>query len=346
MAERFDELTKILGSSVSRRQAFRLFAGGFASRYLAPLTGGALGFFLPERALAVAGSPAIACGAQFCVGPGGIGGGLCGINCGTSFVCCPASFSPCGPCNCCATAEERCCLGTYCCPVNLQCCPTGGGCCQPPGFRLAAYYTYPRNKVEIEVREYTGVGLSRIGIAQAVNAQVDIPSFAPGATYVLVTATRIDQSKPAQLVLQACSTACQDQCCENGDPVVTQLHIAEGRNRVTESFAEIPHNERYATFQNGKKGLNRVHVVVNGQRIANVVLQSEEVRTIDIASALKASSQNSVTVIGRGNAGGSALLVISDVPGASGDDKAGNSLPYIVWEEGAGEPGANLRWGM
>lgn len=345
MAERFDELTKILGSSLSRRQTFRLFAGGVASRFLAPsLTGGVISFFWPEAAQA--GRKGLECGPNFCNA----------VSCGDTdpICCCPSETFCCGTTKtiCCreatATAPKEECCGTNCCDTAIgeKCCNLALSlCCIPPGFRLAAYHTYPRNKVEIEVREYTGIGLASVGIAMAVNAQVDIPDFAPGSTYVLVTATRIDQAKPAQLVLKACSRECQGECCENGDPVVTQLRIAQGRNRVTETFTEIPEAERYVTFQNGKKGLNRVHVIVNGQRIANVVLKSDEVRTIDIASALTASSQNSVTVIGRGNSGGSALLVISDVPGASGD-KAGNSLPYVVWEEGGGEPGANLRWGM
>jgi hypothetical protein len=240
--------------------------------------------------------------------------------------------------------EERCCLGLYCCPVDRQCCPTGTGCCLPPGFRLAAYYTYPRNKVEIEVREYTGVGLASIGIARSVNAQVDIPNFAPGSTYVLVTATRVDQSRPAQLVLQTCSLACQSQCCETGDPVVTQLQIADGRNRAAESFSDLLEAEHFVTVQNGKRGLNRFLVVVNGQQLANIVLRREEVRTIDIASAMK-PSQNVVTVIGRGGPGSSALVVVSDVRGVSGNGKAATALPPVVWEESEWEPGVNPHWG-
>jgi hypothetical protein len=216
----------------------------------------------------------------------------------------------------------------------------------PPGLRLEAYSTYPKNKVEIEVREYTGLGLASVSIVKAVNADVDIPSFAPGTAYVMVTATRIDQSKPAQLVLRACSLDCGSQCCKNGDPVVTQLRIAEGRNRVAETFSDLPGTERFVTVQNGKKGVNRFQIVVNGQRVENVVLRSEEVRTIDIASAML-PSQNLVTVIGRGRSGGSALVVISDVSaGASTTSKGSVVLPYVAWDEGGGEPGANLHWGI
>ena len=212
-------------------------------------------------------------------------------------------------------------------------------------MRLSAYHTYPRNQVEIEVRDFAGVGIASISVAKAVNAKVEIPDFAPGADYVQVVATRIDQSKPAQLLLKACSLECGQECCFIGDPVVTQLQIPQGKNRIAESFSEIPAREHFVTFQNGKKGLNRAQVLVNGRLVYNIILRSEEVRMLDIASAM-AAPQNNVTVIGRGNSGGSALLVISDVPGAPGDDKAGDSLPYIAWEEGGGEPGANLRWGM
>lgn len=192
------------------------------------------------------------------------------------------------------------------------------------------------------------MGIGGISVYKARNADIYIPPFKPGTTEpVLVTATKIDPSKAASVLLKASPPKdCEcPECAGIVDPVVTTLRIANERYRVRESFTEIPAAEHFVTIQNDHPGLRRFHVFVNGQRAASLRIGPKEVQTIDIASAMTAGSQNIVTLVGQGRPGASALVLISDVPGPGGAGANSIYRPLVEWEPGAVEKGVNMHWG-
>lgn len=198
------------------------------------------------------------------------------------------------------------------------------------------------HQIEMGVRDPAGFGLTGIRVVKSVNAKVDLPtSFAALPMYVRVTASRIDPKKSAQVILEACNGCA---CCMQGDPVLTTLRIPEGRRRFRETFADIPEIEHYVTVQNGRPGLLRVGINVNGADAGNLSLKFGETRMLDVARFML-PEKNVITLTGEGVPGRSALVLISDVPGLDGNGKAALRPPAIVWEPGPWRPGDNLRWG-
>lgn len=346
MNKLFDQLSKILASEMPRRDALRLAFGGLAGSYLARI-GVSSGVLLlwPSRSQAVS-----FCGPEFCGQ----------VDCDDLACCCPTGSECCGDKFCCNPANAEICCGPSpmgahtCCDLDTHCCcsvrGTGGRqqtCNPPPGFQIVSYRTAPPVQIEVAVRDYTGVGLSSISIVQSVNAIINIPALPPGTTYAHVTATRIDQTKPAQMILRACIPCGESgACCEDGDPVLTQLRVSAGKERVRESFTEIPLAEHFVTIQNGYPGLRKFNVFVNGQRAAYLRIGPKEAQTIDIAAAMT-EAQNTITLVGQGRPGASALVLISDVPGpdAKGAREDSKYQPLVQWEPGAMEEGVNMRWG-
>jgi hypothetical protein len=108
MVETFDQLTREIGTSVSRRQAVRAAGAGFGAAVAALL--------VPSGA----GAAPHAC-------PPSKGGTPCFDSSGSFTGCCPKG-SVCCSGVCCATSAS-CCGGTTCCPSGQICC--GSTCCKP-----------------------------------------------------------------------------------------------------------------------------------------------------------------------------------------------------------------------
>jgi hypothetical protein len=165
-------------------------------------------------------------------------------------------------------------------------------------------------QIQITVQD-TEQGIGSIGALVLENALLSIPSFAVGTTSpIIVTATKIDLTRSARVVLQACTP---DECCLEGDPVITTLQLTTGR-WVWQAFTGIPPAEHFVTIQNGNPGLDAVYVVVNGslRKVVKVDdLGDGEETTLDISSLMH-GGDNAVTLIGKGKPGASAVVVISD----------------------------------
>jgi hypothetical protein len=213
-------------------------------------------------------------------------------------------------------------------------------CTPKPTIQLKAVRSLV-NQIDIGVNDPAGLGLSGIRVTKSVNARVNLPAnFDTHPMYVLVTASRIDPTKSAQVVLEACNGC----CCVVGDPVLTTLRIPEGRRRFRDTFANIPESEHYLTVQNGRPGLLRLGVNVNGVKAGNLSLRFGETRMLDLVRFML-PEKNIVTLTGEGLPGRSALVLISDVPGLDGAAKAALKSPEILWEPGPWHAGDNPHWG-
>jgi hypothetical protein len=95
------------------------------------------------------------------------------------------------------------------------------------------------------------------------------------------------------------------------DPIATTVtKLKQGRGNQT--FTGIPDVERFVTVMNYEPGLRRIDVIVNGVRFAVRKLDDNEVRVIDVGSAMRPGWNNTITLVPRGRKGESALVVIAD----------------------------------
>jgi hypothetical protein len=328
MSELFDDLSRILGSKMPRREAIRLVLVGVAGTYL--------GLLWPRSARAA--DPEIVCGLL------------------TNPVLCPQNRrTDCDDkLHCCADTpgggKQDCCMGVdannkpICRCCKKGCCNPATGQCMGAGIRVTGYHAAPPGRVDFEVESYGGTGLASVTVAESLNVVVDIPSFAAGTPSVEVTATRIDPTLPANVKLFACPVAGCPTCGHVGDPALTELRIREGETRARDSFSGIPAAEHFVTVQNGAPGVPRIHVYVNDRQIETLTLTRSEVRTIDIGRAMTKPS-NTVTVVAAGRPGHRALVVVSDETGIPGPGKLAAGRPFLVWESDPAAEGPSLHWG-
>ncbi|MFO1433550.1 MAG: hypothetical protein U1F76_26215 [Candidatus Competibacteraceae bacterium] len=99
------------------------------------------------------------------------------------------------------------------------------------------------------------------------------------------------------------------------DPVFTNLQINTGRS-VTQIFADIPQTEHYVAITNGSPGLARLEILFNG-RYKAVKLSDNQTFNVDMAAApltTQPSAPDTLTLVGTGQTGASAEIVVSDTP--------------------------------
>jgi hypothetical protein len=80
---------------------------------------------------------------------------------------------------------------------------------------------------------------------------------------------------------------------------------------------------------NNTPGLRQLDIRVNGELFRVTRLHNGEVRTIDVAKALKPGTHNTVVLTARGSATGNAEVVISDM---GKHTAAQNSTKHVVAE--------------
>jgi hypothetical protein len=203
----------------------------------------------------------------------------------------------------------------------------------PPSCVLTATLPGPPATLQITTQAAFGSGLGTIAVVQQTNAQVVIPPFVPGTPLaVQVTATKQDPGQPAQLTLTVTDTAGNATTC---DPVLTEV-VGTGGRPLVQTFPDIPPEEDQVTITNGRPGLRSLLVLVNGQLFRAARLADDEVRTLDIATAL-APGATTVTLLGLGPAGSRASVLIWDGTTTGGRANAAALEPEAQTRTGAGE---------
>jgi hypothetical protein len=367
MAERFDDLAKILATRIPRRQAFRLFLGGVAASYVARGVGGGIAGWLlaPERAWAgpVLGLPPTPCRRGAPGVPCQTGGFACPdgfANCPGSNDCCPAPLFECcfvnGSYTCCnVTANQRCCGPTaagnsVCCDLNLsRCCPDpqseNGFKCSPPA-RMQPNMLPPDGggtRLRIAITSPGDLFIASVTTVWSENVSIDIPPISTGATSLSVIATKLDAGKRSRFELQTCLSCGAEPFCVTGDPALAELRIAADGRRTRDTFAQIAGTERFVTIRNGTPGVRRAQVFVNGRREAVRWLRDGIVRTIDLGEAMMPQG-NIVTVVAEGRPGARVLAMITDTPFEEAENAAADRLS-AGWDQAEPRPGENLHWG-
>lgn len=182
------------------------------------------------------------------------------------------------------------------------CCPT---CPASTTFRPSAARPGPPAEVDITTQDPV-LGIVSVTTVTSVNASVSIPALSAGAmTPITCTATKIDKTKSAHVVLRACRS---NGCCCDVDPVVTTIDV--GRAGVARrAFSRVPSAERFVSVYNGSPGLAILIVEVNGRRARTAPLRNGSTGVMDIGQFM-AGEENRVVligVVGRGRAHSSSL---------------------------------------
>lgn len=263
---------------------------------------------------------------------------VCGF--GAQQACCTAE-QKCIQQRCCPMDSPRVCSGTCCQPGETKC-DASGACCKPQAtFRISAVRNGPPAQMDVTIQD-SADGIKQIICRKLVNATMDMPEFPVGTKDpVTCTFTKIDPKLPAQVELASVSTT---GCTTNGDPVLSVLRVAPDRDRVRETYAQIPAREHYLSVQNGRRGLDSVHVFINGTRVQILQLAQREVRMVDLKEYMQPGS-NTITLTGFGAPGASGLILIADVPGL-GNHPGPSALPAgMIWDPDTLPEGLNMRWG-
>jgi hypothetical protein len=177
----------------------------------------------------------------------------------------------------------------------------------PPSCTLTAVLPGPPTQIKVTTQD-TGSGLASITPLISTNAVVTF-SLTPGTTDpVVVTGTKIDQSKKAQVMLEVKDVAGNTTTC---DPVLTLL-VRENGKPVTETLTDIPDIESQITIANGSPGIKNLLVTVNGVAFRVNGLKDFEERSFDVSSAMHEGDNNTITLTAWGKPGSQATIIISE----------------------------------
>ncbi len=133
--------------------------------------------------------------------------------------------------------------------------------------------------------------------------------FPTGVTSLIkVSAVRVSTSKSSQLTVKATDAAGKTVTC---DPVETTVTVLKNDNG-DQTFDNLPWEEHFVRIENG--GLKSMDVIVNGTTFKVKRLDDDEVRTIDVSSAMKHNNKNSITLSPKGKKGETADVTIGPEP--------------------------------
>ena len=141
------------------------------------------------------------------------------------------------------------------------------------------------------------------------NVSTTVRTVLPASTTkAVLTASKVNQSLGATVNVMALDA------CGRGtsfDPVVTTLEITSG-DRVRQRFEGLGAAERYLRVINGTPGLDWLEVVLNGHTFRVNPLVAGQELAADLGYAMNEGDANMVELIGHGQPGASAVVLITD----------------------------------
>jgi hypothetical protein len=141
-----------------------------------------------------------------------------------------------------------------------------------------------------------------------------MPKFTVGATgNIVVHTTEIDSKKPNEVELELKDVAGNTTVC---DPIVTTLtrptHLKAGAEPTRQTFVGVPFAESKLRLTNGRPGLTRVDVVVNGRLFKLGALRPGGKRFVDLAPAMRPGKSNTIVLRPYGARGANATIFVAD----------------------------------
>jgi Nidogen-like/Thrombospondin type 3 repeat len=181
---------------------------------------------------------------------------------------------------------------------------------QAPACSLAVGTDPASGHTQARVTLQDAGGLAGITVDSIVNATAGVPLFTRGTTApVLVTATKVNNTSGASIEVTATDLRGNAVTC---DPAMLQLGPI-GNHQARATVRHLARAESVLTVQNLDPGISRLVVRVNGREFRLDGLRRGEARRVDLASAMRRGQRNTVSLVADGEAGGSALVMISDI---------------------------------
>jgi hypothetical protein len=181
--------------------------------------------------------------------------------------------------------------------------------CPPPTF---GFNSNGLGTADQDISDAGGIDTIEIKDIFNLNVSPLLPGvnwFQGTTSLVHLTATEIVRGAGARIQIIVTDVAGNRSIC---DPVLTSLRARAslgGKSRAR-SY-RVSANEKVVTIRNGRPGLSRVTVSVNGRHFVVRGLRPGVTRRVRIASALTKRAGNRVTLRGFGAPGGSARIMIA-----------------------------------
>ncbi len=209
--------------------------------------------------------------------------------------------------------------------------PAGPDVIPPTGHLSGTGTDSLGNKFMQMAAQDNGSGMASIVVLKTTNAVTVVAGFIPGTNQpVIITSTKINPGQGSTVALRITDVAGNVTIA---DPVLTLLALTDG-TQVKQTFKGIPVGEHFISVSNSKAGLKRMQVLVNGAQFTLKNLKRNEIRTLDVSSAMTQNA-NKITLIGFGASGASAFVIIGD-----------SAVEQPAALQGfAQHPNGNLTWG-
>jgi hypothetical protein len=165
------------------------------------------------------------------------------------------------------------------------------------------------------VMQDTGSGIASVQVVSILNSTWSLPPFSVGTTDLLTgIQTFIKNNKPANLDLRITDVAGNVTEC---DPLVSTVRISRklkaGVHAVAQVFTQVPFAESQFEFVNGKPGLHRVRLTVNGRVLWLNRLGPHRRLTLDLSRWMRPGNHNTIRIRGYGRPGASARIQLSNL---------------------------------
>lgn len=154
-------------------------------------------------------------------------------------------------------------------------------------------------------------GINLVSPSENVKIERITPSIKAGGNDIdlhTITFVKSDCSKRAVVRVKAIDMAGNESFA---DPVITLVSRDKGKP-VSETITGIPYAENKVRILNGSPGLTNLSIIVNGREFKVNGLRDNEVKNINVASAMVTGDNNTITLTAHGKPGGSAVVIIHD----------------------------------
>ena len=179
--------------------------------------------------------------------------------------------------------------------------------CPPPTF---SFNSAGLGIAEQDIQDDGGIDTIEIKDIFNLNVsplQVPLNWFQGTTAPVHLTATEIIRGAGARFQIIVTDVGGNQSICV---PVLTSLKARKAGKARARTYV-VSSNETHVTIRNGRPGLKRVVIFVNGRRFVARNLRPGATRKVRIKSALR-GDRNKVTVTGSGRAGSGASIMISN----------------------------------
>lgn len=186
----------------------------------------------------------------------------------------------------------------------------------PPTCNVYFIGKYGTKKAWAYDLQDTGSGLaSPIEVVSSTNSTWIPPVYAAGTTsLVRGIQALVVNTQPGSLTIRVRDVAGNVTEC---DPLVTVVKISRrlpgGAHAFAQTFTLVPQAESKLLIANGRQGLRRLRVAVNGRVFWFNRLTAGQVIRYDLAAAMRPGNTNTIRIRGYGRAGASARIELSNL---------------------------------